>query len=345
MTHRIGLTLGDPSGIGPELWIRTLLSLRDTPDQLAQLTMFGDPQVLRFAAQNMGLESAWRTLADSIHIEAVSNFSPSEIEPGKPSQKSGISQISYLHAAIAAAQRGDISGLCTGPIHKASAKAAGFAFPGHTELLAQALGDPTRSVVMMLAGPTLRVALCTIHIALSQVPSTLTAAGIAATIRTTALALCEDFGETKPALSVVGLNPHAGEAGHFGDEEARLIVPAMEQTRLDPDFVACGATIVGPLVPDVAFRDAVHPRKGQPRPAALVAMYHDQGLIPLKLLDFDEAVNVTLGLQIVRTSPDHGTAHDIAGKGIARPDSLQAAIKMCLSHTAQRRKKPRLALS
>lgn len=337
MNGRIGLTLGDPSGIGPELWVATLLALRLQPEQLARLTMFGDPLVLLRAAQLLGQESAWRTLADALPIEPVSMLSPTEFQPGTPNEKTGAAQISYLRAAMSAAKRGEISGLCTGPIHKASAKAAGLPFPGHTELLASELSHPQRSVVMMLAGPTLRVSLCTIHIALSQVPLALDSAGIAATIRTTAMALREDFGDPAPLLHVVGLNPHAGESGHFGDEETRMIEPAIAQVRRDPDLRACGATIVGPLVPDVAFRDAVHPPTGQRRPSAVVAMYHDQGLIPIKLLDFDEAVNVTLGLRIVRTSPDHGTAHDISGKGIARPGSLQAALAMCLRHVDCRR--------
>ncbi len=342
---RIGLTLGDPSGIGPELWVRTLLALRDEPETLSRLTLFGDRRVLLAAAQQVGKASDWQTLAELLCIEPVTTLSEREAVPGQPNQISGISQISYLQAAIAAAKRGDLCGLVTGPIHKASAKAAGFRFPGHTELLAAELANPDRAVVMMLAGPTLRVSLCTIHIALREVPSALSANGIAQTIRATALALHEDFGETSPLLYILGLNPHAGESGHFGDEESRVIAPAMEAVRADPTLHRIGVRLAGPLVPDVAFRDAVHPQSGQPRPSAVVAMYHDQGLIPLKLVDFEDAVNVTLGLRVVRTSPDHGTAHDIAGKGIARPSSLQAALKMCLEHTDQRRKTALSALS
>ncbi len=335
--RRIGLTLGDPSGIGPELWVRTLLALREEPSKLAQLAMYGDPFVLLRAAEQIGQESAWRTLVQSLWIEPVSTLSASDVVPGQPNQISGMSQISYLRAAIDAAKRGDLCGLCTGPIHKASAKAAGFRFPGHTELLAAELAHPDRAVVMMLAGPTLRVSLCTIHIALSQVPAALSISGISQTIRSTALALHEDFGEQSPLLYVLGLNPHAGESGHFGDEESRLILPAISAACCDPALQKIASQVVGPLVPDVAYRDALYPPNGQRSPSAVVAMYHDQGLIPLKLVDFEDAVNVTLGLRVVRTSPDHGTAHDIAGKGIARSSSLQAALKMCLEHTDQRR--------
>jgi 4-hydroxythreonine-4-phosphate dehydrogenase len=251
--------------------------------------------------------------------------------PGQPTARSGAAQVEYLEAAIAAATRGEISGLVTAPIHKASAKAAGLAFPGHTELLAARLpGDG--QVVMMLAGPQLRVALCTTHLALSAVPQALTSDGIVQVLRTTALALHHDFAIAAPRLWVAGLNPHAGESGHFGDEETRIIAPAISAALALPELRAmrngAGLHIEGPLVPDAVFRAAVHPPAGTPRPDAVIAMYHDQGLIPLKLIDFDDAVNVSLGLRIVRTSPDHGVAHDIAGRGIARPHSQRHALRL-----------------
>lgn len=334
---RIGLTLGDPCGIGPELWLKTLLSLRTEPRTLDLLTLYGDPAVLDRTADQLGQQVAWRTLRDRLLVVPITNLSPAEITPGQPNLKSGAAQVSYLQAAISDAVAGRIQGLCTGPIHKASAKEAGLAFPGHTELLAEQLLAPRQSVVMMLAGPTLRVALCTIHIALATVPSALSVAGIRQTLVTTALALYQDFAEPKPYLQVLGLNPHAGESGHFGDEESRLITPAIAAALEHPDLSALpGLSIVGPLVPDVAFRHALNPPHGQSRPSAVVAMYHDQGLIPIKLIDFDHTVNVTLGLRVVRTSPDHGTAHDIAGKGIARPDSLHAALALCIEHTLRR---------
>lgn len=335
---RIGLTLGDPCGIGPELWIKTLLRVRrEQPQALAQLTLYGDAQVLARTAEALGVDRQWLSICTDFELIPITALTASECQPGQPSAKSGMAQVSYLDAAVTAAKAGHVQGLCTGPIHKASAKAAGLRFPGHTELLADALLSPGQSVVMMLAGPSLKVALCSIHIALCQVPSALTVSGIHQTLVTTALALARDFADPAPQLGVLGLNPHAGEAGHFGDEESRIIIPAIEAARRDDRLQAIsGVQIFGPLVPDVAFRQALHPITEASRPSALVAMYHDQGLIPIKLLDFDQTVNVTLGLRVVRTSPDHGTAHDIAGKGIAREDSLHAALMMCLAHTLRR---------
>ena len=334
---RIGLTLGDPCGIGPELWLKTLLSLRNEPHTLDLLTLYGDPAVLDRTAVKLGQQIEWRSLRERLHVLPITNLSSAEITPGQPNSKSGAAQVSYLQKAIADAVAGRIQGLCTGPIHKASAKEAGLAFPGHTELLAEHLLAPRQGVVMMLAGPRLRVALCTVHIALAEVPLALSVSGIRQTLITTALALHQDFAEANPHLQVLGLNPHAGESGHFGDEESRLIIPAIAAARCHPDLTTLpGLSIVGPLVPDVAFRHALYPPTGQSRPSAVVAMYHDQGLIPIKLLDFDHTVNVTLGLRVVRTSPDHGTAHDIAGKGIARPDSLHAALALCIEHTLRR---------
>jgi 4-hydroxythreonine-4-phosphate dehydrogenase len=171
----------------------------------------------------------------------------------------------------------------------------------------------------------------------------LTVDGIVQVLRTTALALHHDFAIRAPRLWVCGLNPHAGEEGHFGDEESRLIAPAIAAALALPELQALhagsGLSIVGPLVPDAVFRAAVHPPAGTPRPDAVVAMYHDQGLIPLKLIDFDDAVNVSLGLRVVRTSPDHGVAHDIAGRGIARPDSQRHALRLC-AELVERRARP-----
>jgi 4-hydroxythreonine-4-phosphate dehydrogenase len=204
----------------------------------------------------------------------------------------------------------------TAPISKTWARRAGFAFPGHTEMLAARFGVP--DVVMMFAGPKMRVALATVHVPLADVARTLTTARIAKTIGLLAASLVRDFGIAAPRIGVVGLNPHAGEGGMLGLEDRDVIAPAL----------AALATlhVFGPLVPDAAFRDHLHGRYD-----ALVAMYHDQGLIPVKLVDFDEAVNVTLGLPIVRTSPDHGTAYDIAGKGVARSISMERALALAVS--------------
>nr|MBA3821724.1 4-hydroxythreonine-4-phosphate dehydrogenase PdxA [Deltaproteobacteria bacterium] len=211
--------------------------------------------------------------------------------------------------------------LVTAPISKTWARRAGFAFPGHTELLAARLG--AAHVVMLFAGPRLKVALATIHVPLAEVARTLTTASLRRTIELVAASLVRDFGIAAPRLGVVGLNPHAGEGGLLGSEERELIAPALGA--LPP------ATLFGPLVPDAVFRDALGGRYD-----AIVAMYHDQGLIPVKLVDFDEAVNVTLGLPIVRTSPDHGTAYDIAGTGTARCVSMQRALAVAIEMADRR---------
>lgn len=330
----IGLTLGDPCGIGPELWVRILCA--EPEDSLVRLRLFGDAGVLDRAASALGLRAEWAAAREHILLHEVTRLGVEESVPGRPGDASGAAQVAYLEAAIAAAERGELVGLCTAPIHKAWAARAGLAFPGHTELLAARLrAEP--SVVMMLAGPSLRVALCTTHLALSEVPSALSIEGITGVLRTTALSLRRDFGIAAPRLHVAGLNPHAGESGHFGDEEQRLIRPAIERAGELPELRSIpGLVLEGPLVPDAVFRAAVHPPPGAPRPDAVIAMYHDQGLIPLKLLDFDRGVNVTLGLRIVRTSPDHGVAYDLAGRGQARPDSQHEALRLGLTLARRR---------
>jgi 4-hydroxythreonine-4-phosphate dehydrogenase len=185
---------------------------------------------------------------------------------------------------------------------------------------------------MMLAGPQLRVTVVTGHIALREVPAVLTPAAIASAVALTAASLERDFGIAEPRVAVAGLNPHAGEGGRFGDEEARLVVPAIAQARVRLAAEVPRARLYGPAVPDVVFRQAASDRAYD----AVVALYHDQGLIPIKLLDFDQAVNVTLGLPFVRTSPDHGTAYDIAGKGRARPQSFVAALDLAAAMAARR---------
>jgi 4-hydroxythreonine-4-phosphate dehydrogenase len=243
------------------------------------------------------------------------------VEPGRPGERSGAAQVGYLEAAVAAAARGELAAIVTAPISKTWARRAGFAFPGHTEMLASRFG--VRDVVMLFAGPRLKVALATVHVALADVARTLTTAGLRTTLAIVARALVDDFAIAAPRIGVVGLNPHAGEGGLLGSEDTDVIAPALSP--LPP------AQLSGPLVPDAAFRDLID-RKHD----ALVAMYHDQGLIPVKLIDFDRAVNVTLGLPIVRTSPDHGTAYDIAGTGRARAVSMQSALALAVELAARR---------
>jgi 4-hydroxythreonine-4-phosphate dehydrogenase len=269
--------------------------------------IYGDPEALARGAELMGVAPPER-------VEAVTRRS---WPAGRPSVESGRAQVAYLEAAIADARAGRVSAVVTAPIHKASCQAAGFAFPGHTELLAARFGVP--SVTMMFAGPRMRVSLATIHHALADVPRVLTTPRLETTILQTVDALVRDFGVGRPRVAVAALNPHAGESGLFGDEEARIVRPAIEAARAArPE-----ATITGPHVPDAVFRNHVDGRSD-----AVVALYHDQGLIPVKVVDFEEAVNVTLGLPIVRTSPDHGVAHDIAGTGRARTGPMSAALAL-----------------
>jgi 4-hydroxythreonine-4-phosphate dehydrogenase len=292
---RIGVTIGDPAGIGPEL---VAAALADDP---SDLVVFGDKHVLAQAAR--GPLPPFE-LVEVTQLEACT--------PGLPSDKTGRAQIEYLEAAVAASVNGRLDALVTAPIHKASAIAAGFAFPGHTELLEARLGAKN-GVTMMFVGPRMKVSLATIHLSLAEVPRALTVGGLTRTILHTAAFLGH-----AGRIAVCGLNPHAGERGHFGDEEERIVRPAIEAAQKHT-----AARLTGPQVPDVVFRDHLDGKFD-----AVVALYHDQGLIPVKLVDFEDAVNCTLGLPIVRTSPDHGVAHDIAGRGVARTNSFFAALKL-----------------
>lgn len=295
----LGITLGDPAGIGPEIVAATLAKL---PDEWTQrVIVYGDRGPLERGARAMGV-----TLPE---VVMAAPGTGERAIAGAPDETSGAAQIGYLETAVADAAAGRIGAIVTAPISKTWAKRAGFAFPGHTEMLADRLG--VRDVVMMFAGPKLKVALATIHVPLAEVPRILTTGGVRRTIELVVESLVRDFGIAQPRLGVVGLNPHAGEGGLIGREDRDVIGPAC---------TSCGpATVEGPLVPDAAFRMSYD---------AFVAMYHDQGLIPVKLVDFDESVNMTLGLPIVRTSPDHGTAYDIAGKGVARAVSMQRAVEL-----------------
>ncbi len=308
---KVGITLGDPAGIGPEIVAVALAALDD--ESRARVIVYGERDLLARAANARGV-----TLPAIALVEPATSC---EAIPGRPDERSGAAQVAYLEAAIAAARRGELTAIATAPISKTWAARAGFAFPGHTELLAARFGVP--EVAMLFAGPRLTVALATIHLPLAQVAAALTTARIRRVVELVAESMVRDFAIPAPRIGVVGLNPHAGEGGLLGTEDATIIAPALGPL--------AGATLSGPLVPDVAFRDALDGRYD-----ALVAMYHDQGLIPVKLIDFDEAVNVTLGLPIVRTSPDHGTAYDIAGRGLARSVSMQRAIALAFAMSDRR---------
>ena len=313
--------MGDPSGIGAEIIARTLAQA--SASERASLRVFGDPGVLGRAAAAAGAPGA----LDGASLVEVTRLAEAEAAPGRPTPAGGHAQVAYLEAAVRAIAAGECAALVTAPISKAAVAAAGFGFPGHTEFLAARAGGVP--VAMMLAGPRLRVVLATIHLGLAEVARCLTADGVARAATLAGQSMIRDFGLTRPRIAVAALNPHAGEAGLFGDEEARLIVPGIAAARAAlPE-----ADISGPHVPDAVFRAA-----SEHRFDAVVAMYHDQGLIPVKLLDFEEAVNVTLGLPYPRTSPDHGVAYDIAGQGRARWTSFAAALALArrmASHRAE----------
>lgn len=310
----LGITLGDPAGVGPEV---VAAALAAAPALARTVRVFGDPEVLARGARAVGVEVA-------VPCAGV----PCATAPGRPDLAGGAAQVAWLEAAIAAAAAGEVDGLVTAPISKTWAGRAGLAFPGHTELLAARLG--ARDVAMTFVGPRLVVALATVHVPLAAVPGLLDEARVVRVGELLADALLHDLGRPAPArLGVVGLNPHAGEGGLLGGEDDRVIAPAVATLAAR---LAGRATVTGPLVPDAAFRQAVDGAYD-----GLVAMYHDQALIPVKLVDFEDAVNVTLGLPIVRTSPDHGTAYDLAGTGRARPTSTLRALELAATMVARRR--------
>jgi 4-hydroxythreonine-4-phosphate dehydrogenase len=325
----LALTMGDPAGIGGELSLRAWLALRDSAHRFALLD---DPARLRSLASMLRLDVAIQQI-DAIGAAAAvfPNALPvlpvrlaAPAQPGRPDAANAKAVIASIEQATALALHGEAGGVVTNPINKAALYDAGFAYPGHTEFLA-ALTGATGQQIMMLASPQLRVVPVTVHASLRNCLAMLNSGLIAAAGRTTHAALRRDFGIAQPRLAVAGLNPHAGEQGALGDEETTIIAPAMATLRAE------GIDVSGPWPPDTMFTAAARTRYD-----AAICMYHDQALIPLKTLDMDHGVNVTLGLPIVRTSPDHGTAYDIAGKGIANPTSLIAAIELAAT-LAQRR--------
>jgi len=330
-TAPLALSLGDPAGIGPEITVKAWRALRD---QGPAFMVVGDVQALASAP---GAPIPIRTVADP--DEAAAAFPDalpvlnlplsSPVVAGQPSPANGGAVIRWIETGAGLALSGAVSGLVTAPIAKAPLYAAGFRFPGHTEFLADltAAGqqDGPRGPVMMLVAADLRVALVTIHEPLAAVSGLLSIERIVNAGLVTAGALRRDFGIPRPRLVVAGLNPHAGESGAIGREEVEIVAPAVRALR------DLGLDVRGPLPADSLFH--AEARAGYD---AALCLYHDQALIPVKMLDFWGGVNVTLGLPIVRTSPDHGTGFDIAGRGLARADSLIAAIRLA-AQIAERR--------
>jgi 4-hydroxythreonine-4-phosphate dehydrogenase len=304
---RIGITMGDPWGIGPEV-LAEALAHRGV-QRACQPVVFGDGGVLRKAA-------ALRKVRLPLRFELVEalRLPPGKHRFGHPPRDGGRYAVAYLAAAVSAARAGTIAGLCTGPIHKLSMARAGFRHAGHTEYLGKVLG--ASHVLMLLAGPSLRVALATVHLPLREVPRRITVAGLGASLRLLDRGLREWFGVPRPRIAVCGLNPHAGEGGLLGREEIEVIAPAIRRAR------RLGLRVAGPFPADSLFATVARHRRYD----AVLAMYHDQGLGPLKALDFERAINVTLGLPLPRTSPDHGVAYDLAGRGTADPTSMIEAL-------------------
>jgi 4-hydroxythreonine-4-phosphate dehydrogenase len=309
----IALTCGEPAGIGPEIAAKAAARLGGA----LPFFWIGDPRHLPEGTKTALISAPQEALtspADCLAVLPHSFAGPAT--PGTPVPAHAADVIAVIERAVDLALRGEVSAICTAPIHKKALKdGAGFAFPGHTEFLAALAG--VDRVVMMLACEGLRVVPATIHIPLAQVPSALTPAVLEETLRLTKAGLERDFGLSSPRIAVAGLNPHAGEGGAMGTEELQFIKPLLDRLRAE------GFVLSGPLPADTMFHAAARARYD-----AAVCMYHDQALIPIKTIDFAGGVNLTLGLPFIRTSPDHGTAFDIAGQGVADPSSLIAALHM-----------------
>ncbi|MBK5932815.1 4-hydroxythreonine-4-phosphate dehydrogenase [Rhodovulum imhoffii] len=308
----IALTCGDPAGIGPEITAKARAALPDLP-----FFWIGDPAHLPrgTAIREIGSPSEASRVPSS-HLPVLPLPFAAPATPGRPAAENAQGVIDSIARAVALVQAGEAAALCTNPIHKKVLRdGAGFAHPGHTEFLAALAG--VERVVMMLTCDMLKVVPVTIHIALSEVPAALTPDLLRDTLRLTHDAMRCDFALPTPRLAVSGLNPHAGEGGAMGHEDATIIAPVLEDLRAE------GMRISGPHAADTMFHAGARAHYD-----VAVAMYHDQALIPIKTLDFAGGVNVTLGLPFIRTSPDHGTAFDIAGTGRADPSSLIAALRL-----------------
>jgi 4-hydroxythreonine-4-phosphate dehydrogenase len=320
----LALTLGDPAGIGPEITVKAWQTLRDAGPAFVAV---GDMNTLA-SASAAGASIVRRVLNPAEGAKIFKDALPvlhvpmkGHVVAGKSSKAVAPTVIKSIETAVGLALSGAVGGIVTAPIAKAPLYAAGFKFPGHTEFLGEltagAAFEGARGPVMMLTAQDLRVALVTVHEPLGKVPSLLSVEKIVHAGQVTAQALTRDFAIPRPRLAVAALNPHAGEDGGLGREEIDLVAPAVARLQ------ALGVDAKGPFPADSLF-----PAEMRTGYDAALCLYHDQALIPVKMLDFWGGVNVTLGLPIVRTSPDHGTAFDIAGRGLGRPDSLIAAIRL-----------------
>jgi 4-hydroxythreonine-4-phosphate dehydrogenase len=317
----LGITMGDPAGIGPEVIVKALA--RPLVRRLCRPVVIGSPEVL---AKVAGLLKAQVKIRPATDLDAatppgvISVLDPlSELlgpfVPGRVSKETGAAQALYIKEAVRLALEGTIAGIVTAPINKEAINLAGYPYPGHTEMLAELTG--AQEVGMMIVGGPLRFLFATTHVAIKEMPKLLTPECVARAIRLCHLGLTTLFGIKRPRIAVAALNPHGGEGGLFGTEERTAIGPGVARAR------ALGFPAVGPLPADTLIGQAARGKYD-----AVVAMYHDQGLIPLKLAAFGKSVNITVGLPIIRTSVDHGTAYDIVGQGLADEGSLLEAIRL-----------------
>ncbi|MDI6728364.1 MAG: 4-hydroxythreonine-4-phosphate dehydrogenase PdxA [Thermodesulfovibrionales bacterium] len=307
---KIGITIGDPAGIGPEIVLKAIMS--HEIEGLCEPIIIGDIAVLEEAVEKLNIPVD----LNSLKIINTGEIKDRNFQRCKPTAEGGRACVSYIKKAVELALNKEVYAIVTAPISKESLKMAGFKWPGHTEMLAELTS--TKDYAMMFYSDKLKLILVTIHTALKNVPDLIKKEKVLKTI-TLAKKSCDMMGIENPKIAVAGLNPHAGEAGIFGDEEMKEIIPAVNEAQ------ASGISVSGPYPADTLFHKAYNGEFD-----IIVCMYHDQGLIPLKMIAFDKAVNVTIGLPIIRTSPDHGTAYDIAWKGIANPSSMNEAIKLAV---------------
>ena len=313
---RLGLTAGDPAGIGPEIVVKLLAdgTLAATP-----VRIFAEPALFTAECERQGVPVPAAEGPGPVLSPVDVGPVPSDFRPGSPSAFTGRVSAACVRSAARRALDGELDGIVTAPLSKSALRAAGEPYPGHTEMLADLAG--ASSVAMMFVAGDLRLALATIHVPLSEVAATLTAEGIVEVVRLVRECLGSRAGIRDPRIALLGLNPHAGEGGLFGDEEERILRPALEEAS------GRGWRMEGPYPADSYFLRHLGDHDG------VVAMYHDQGLIPVKLLSEGRAVNVTLGLPFLRTSVDHGTAFDLAGSGRADPESLREALRLAARWT------------
>lgn len=333
MAAPLGLTMGEPAGIGGDIALKAWMErgaaelppfvLLDDPDRIAALAVRLGVDVPLAVVEEDGLGRVASLFASALSILPIPL--PAPVVYGTPDSANGPAVIAAIDRAVALSVDGKLSGVVTNPIQKSALYACGFRWPGHTEYLAHLAGLPDDGTVMLLEGGGLRVVLATIHIALKDVAEYLTSDAILHVARVTHKALLRDFGIATPRLAVSALNPHAGEGGAMGREEIEVIGPAIARLQAE------GIDAAGPFPADTLFHAGARARYD-----AVVCMYHDQGLIPLKTLDFDTGVNITLGLPFVRTSPDHGTALSLAGTGQANASSLIAALHAASRIAARR---------